>query len=192
MAEIKTVGDSSCRAGGWQELPRVAACSATTRFYGITTDWLRAGPGLCLPEQDFHNSFICFDKRHKKPCTTSNPLHLPQEWTTDTYLDLKFEVLILALPAEDIAWNTNLNWVLQVVRICSQRARNHPLSKAYQTGRTKGNQNHSAANTQLGRREDDVFQEAKSPSEQESLFREMMVFFEREGLSLFHNKRPFL
>lgn len=110
----------------------------------------------------------------------------------DSNLDLKLEVLVLPLPAEHIAWNSNFNWVLQVVWICSQRARNHPLSKAHQMGRTKRNPDHCSEKTMFGQVGENVFQAKKRASNQQSLFRKMMASFEREMLSFSHHKRPFL
>lgn len=92
------------------------------------------------------------------------PPFLQKSKERGTYLDLKLEVLVLPLPAEHIAWNTNFNWVLQVVWICSQRARNHPLSKAHQMGRTKRNPDHSSAKTMFGQAGENVFQAKKRAS----------------------------
>lgn len=109
----------------------------------------------------FTCSFISFYKEDRESIVqppTSIPL---EEQRRDTYLDLKLEVLIFSLPTEDIAWNTNLNWVLEVIWICSQRAGNHSLSKEHQIERTKRNQNHSAANTLLEQEEKMCFKQRK-------------------------------
>lgn len=65
------------------------------------------------------------------------PTSVLLEGEEGSYLDFKLEVFILPLTTQDIAGNTNLNGVLQVVWICSQRTRIHPLSEAHQTRRTK-------------------------------------------------------
>lgn len=73
-------------------------------------------------------SVISFYK--KKHCRASR-LQPPEERWRDTYLDLKLEVLVLPLAAENVAGDTDFDGVLQVIWICSQRAGNHPLSKAH-------------------------------------------------------------
>lgn len=54
-----------------------------------------------------------------------------------TYLYFKLIVLILSLPTQDIPWDANFDWVLEVIWICSQGTTDHPLSCTYQTGRRK-------------------------------------------------------
>lgn len=56
----------------------------------------------------------------------------------------------------------------------------------------KEKQDHSIANTLLGQTGENVFQVEKRASNRWSLFRKMMIAFERKMLSLSHNKRPVL
>lgn len=64
--------------------------------------------------------------------------------------------------------------------------------KGTSNGENKEKQDHSIANTLLGQTGENVFQAEKRASNQGSLFRKMMIAFERKMLGLPHNKRPVL
>lgn len=94
--------------------------------------------GVNVLHNNVHKKFhILFQKQQESTSTQSSGSVLLEGWRRNTYLHFKLEVLVLPLATQDIARNTNLNGVLQVVSICSQRARIHPLSKAHWTRRTK-------------------------------------------------------
>lgn len=130
-------GDLTCGPGRWQQCPRRPDSPPTTTFHGVTSLHLfqvrLSHTGLKKDKTSIvqNHTFLCsvspFTK--KEHCRASR-LQPPGEQRRDTYLDLKLEVLVLPLAAEDIAGDTNFDGVLQVVWICSQRAGNHPLSKA--------------------------------------------------------------
>ena len=100
-------------------------------------------------------------------------------------------MLVLPLAAENIAGDTDFDGVLQVIWICSQRARNHPLSKAHWMEEQRETKITALQIPRPGGRRRQ-FQAKKRTSNQQSLFRKMMASFERETLSLSHDKRPLL
>ena len=100
-------------------------------------------------------------------------------------------MLVLPLAAEDIAGDANFDGVLQVIWICSQRAGNHPLSKAHWMEEQRETKITALQIPRPGRQRRQL-QAKKRASNQQSLFRKMMVSFEREMLSLSHDKRPLL
>lgn len=199
--QSRVAGDLTCGPARWQQCPCRPDAPSTTTFYGTTSLHLLQArlshTGLKKDTTSTVQKCMClcsvisfYTHTQKKHCRASR-LQPPKERWRDTYLDLKLEVLVLPLAAENIAGDTDFDGVLQVIWICSQRAGNHPLSKVHWMEEQRETKITALQIPRPGGRRRQ-FQAKKRTSNQQSLFRKMMVSFERETLSLSHDKRPLL